>query len=253
MLVRDVYIDVGSAKTGSSRTEFTRMIEDCKSGKLNYLVMKSMSRFTRDMLDNTESTRLLKEAGVTIYFLLEDREIKRDTPEFEQTIAALSIQAENESRSANIKIGLRNGAESGKSKLYKRPCYGYKKDEDGNLVVDLYPATVVQQIYEWYLDGKSEAAIIEELAKMNIKTPQGKDKWCKRAIETILTNEKYTGNVAILKVRGNRGSFYVPNAHEAIISHEMFEKAQEEMVRRAKRKRREESFSSQYIRDLKNI
>ena len=88
---------------------------------------------------------------------------------------------------------------------------------------------------------------------MNIKTPQGKDKWCKRAIETILTNEKYTGNVAILQVRGNRGSCYGPNAREAIISHEMFEKAQEEMVRRAKRKRREESFSSQYIRDLKNI
>ena len=237
MIIRDIYIDVGSAKTGSNRREFSRLLRDCQARKVNYVIVKSMSRFGRDTLEINESIRLLKESGVIIYFLLEDKEIKRGTPEFDQTVRGSIIQSENEHRSANIRIGLRQRADDGTSGLYKKPCYGYKKDENGNLVPDIYQSTVVQYIFKLYLEGKSHAAIIEDLAANGIKTSQGKERWSKKAIETVLTNEKYTGNVVIMKSYGNRDRYCMHDAHEAIITQEMFDEVQEELHRRAKRKR----------------
>jgi DNA invertase Pin-like site-specific DNA recombinase len=155
------------------------------------------------------------------------------------SVRASIIQSENEHRSENIKIGLRQKAELGTSGLYSKPCYGYVKDESGNLVPDVYQSTVVQHIFQLYLEGKSEAAIIEELAERNIPTSRGKERWSKKAIETVLTNEKYTGKAVILKSDGNREAFCKLDAHEAIITHEVFDKVQEEMERRAKRKRKE--------------
>ena len=229
-------MDVGSAKTGSSRREFSRLLEDCQNRKVNYVVTKSMSRFGRDTVESVESIRLLQEAGVTIFFMLEDKEVAKDTPEFDLSVRAAIMQSENEHRSENIKIGLRQKAELGTSGLYSKPCYGYVKDENGNLVPKVYQATVVQHIFQLYLEGKSEAAIIEDLAERKIPTARGKERWSKKAIETILTNEKYTGNVRILKSDSIRASYLIKNAHEAIITQEVFDEVQEEMNKRAKRK-----------------
>ena len=240
MVVRDIYIDVGSAKTGSSRREFSRLLQDCQTRKVNYVITKSMSRFGRDTLESIESIRLLQEADVTIYFMMEDKEVSKDTSEFELSVRAAIMQSENEHRSANIKIGLRQKAELGTSGLYSKPCYGYKKDENGDLTLDIYQSTVVQLIFQLYMEGKSEAAIIEYLAERKILTSHGKDRWSKKAIETVLTNEKYTGNVAILKSKGNRIAYRMSNAHEAIITQEQFDKVQEEIRRRARRKRKSE-------------
>ena len=107
MLIRDIYIDVGTAKTGSSRREFARLLEDCKNRKVNYVLVKSMSRFGRDTVESIESIRLLQKAGVAIYFMVEEKEITKDTPEFDLSVRASIIQSENEHRSENIKIGLR--------------------------------------------------------------------------------------------------------------------------------------------------
>lgn len=239
MLVRDIYIDVGSAKTGSSRREFMRLLDDCKNQKVNYVITKSMSRFGRDTLESIKSIRMLQEAGVTIYFQEEKREITKGTPELELSVKAAVLQSENEHRSENIKIGLKQKAELGSSGLYSKPCYGYVKDENGHLVPDVYQATVVQHIFELYLQGKSEAAIIEDLAARKILTSRGKERWSKKAIETVLTNEKYTGNVVIMKSGGNHTRYRADNSHEAIITQEVFDKVQEEMKKRAKRKRKE--------------
>jgi DNA invertase Pin-like site-specific DNA recombinase len=238
MLIRDIYIDVGTAKTGSSRREFARLLEDCKNRKVNYVLVKSMSRFGRDTVESIESIRLLQKAGVAIYFMVEEKEITKDTPEFDLSVRASIIQSENEHRSENIKIGLRQKAELGTSGLYSKPCYGYVKGESGNLVPDVYQSTVVQHIFQLYLEGKSEAAIIEELAERNIPTSRGKERWSKKAIETILTNEKYTGNVKILKSGPNKECYLASNLHEAIITQKQFDEVQKELYRRAKRKRK---------------
>lgn len=107
-------------------------------------------------------------------------------------------QAENESRSENIKWGIKQRA-AGTSKLYDRKCYGCKHDEDGHLVIDEEKSKNVKLIFDLYLGGQSVIGIIKELEKRKILSPTGKIKWCKRTIDVMLSNEKYMGDVELLK------------------------------------------------------
>ncbi len=238
MNLRDIYIDVGSAKTGSTRYQFSRLLQDCKNKKITYVVVKNTSRFGRDTLESLESMRMLQEIGVPVYFFLERIEITKDTAELEQTIRAAIMQSENDSRRDNINLGLETKAVLGTNGLYRKKCYGYVKDEEGNLVPDLHQSAVVKHIFKLYLEGKSQAEIIEDLAEKEILTSHGKARWSKKAIETILTNEKYTGNVIILKSDPYKDSYLARNSHDAIITQEQFDEVQRELYRRAKRKRK---------------
>ncbi|SDX44179.1 Recombinase [Eubacterium barkeri] len=85
-------------------------------------------------------------------------------------------QAENESRSDNIKWGNKQRAANGTSKLYDRKCYGSTKDENSKLVILDEEANVVKMIFDWYLQGDSEGVIIKKLQQQNVKTSTGKDK-----------------------------------------------------------------------------
>ena len=84
--------------------------------------------------------------------------------------------------------------------LYKKPCYGYVKGEDGELVPNEAQAAIVVHIYDLYLSGQSFAGIIEVLADEGIPSPQGSERWSKKMIENVLTNLKYTGNVASISL-----------------------------------------------------
>ena len=95
-------------------------------------------------------------------------------------------------------MGIKNRIIAGTSKLYDRPCYGYRHDKNGKLEVIWQQALVVQKIYDYYLDGASVLQIIKLLSNEEIKSPTGKDTWSKKTIENILTNEKYIGNVILL-------------------------------------------------------
>ena len=85
--------------------------------------------------------------------------------------------------------------------------YGYNKGEDGNLEVNPEQAVVVERIYDLYLEGHSFISIVDKLAEDKVPSPQGKEKWSKRAIETVLSNMKYTGNVKILNNDPNGRSY----------------------------------------------
>lgn len=160
-------------------------------------------------------------------------------------------QAENESRSENIKWGIKQRAAQGTSKLYDRKCYGYKHDEDGHLVIDEETARNVELIYELYLSGQSVVGIIKELERRKIFSPTGKAKWCKRTIDVMLSNEKYTGDVKLLKFGKSEIHYLASGNNPAIISKEVFEAVQMEKVRRSnvikdgnERKRKSEKYSS---------
>jgi hypothetical protein len=142
-------------------------------------------------------------------------------------------QAENESRSDNIKWGIKQRAAQGTSKLYNRKCYGYKNDADGSLIIDDEEAKNVKLIFDLYLHGKSIIGIVKELERLGIKSPTGKEKWCKRTIDVMLSNEKYKGNVRLLD-DGKHESYYLSeNNNPAIISKEMFQAVQLEKQRRS--------------------
>ena len=142
-------------------------------------------------------------------------------------------QAENESRSENIKWGIKQRAASGTSKLYDRKCYGYKHDQDGHLVIDEEIAKNVKLIFDLYLRGQSVIGIIKELEKRKILSPTGKVKWCNRTIDVMLSNEKYTGDVELLKSGKSEVHYLASGNNPAIISKEVFEAVQIEKKRRS--------------------
>ena len=232
-LLADVYIDISSSKTGSLRKEFNRMLDDCTSHKLDIIFTKSISRFGRDTVETMEALSKLKSAGVRVIFEQEELDTANTDSDLMISIIESFAQAENESRSENIKWGIKQGAASGTSKLYDRKCYGYKHNEDGKLIIDEETAENVRLIYNQYLQGKSVIGIIRELEKRKIASPTGKEKWCKRTIDVMLSNEKYTGDVRLLKTGKSEIHYLATDNNPAIISKETFEAVQLERVRRS--------------------
>lgn len=232
-LLVDVYMDIASSKTGSSRKEFARMLDDCKSKKLEIIITKSISRFGRDTVETLEALRLLRDFGVRAIFEQENLDTADTDSELMISIVESFAQAENESRSDNIKWGLKQKAASGTSKLYDRKCYGYNHDEDGRIIINEDEATNVRKILKWYLEGKSILGIMKELEKQGIKSPTGKTKWPKRTIDVLMSNEKYTGNVRLFDSEKREVQYLSEDNHPAIISSETFQAVQMEKMRRS--------------------
>ncbi len=232
-LLVDVYTDIASSKTGSSRKEFNRMLEDCKSHDLEIIITKSISRFGRDTVEILDALNQLKLLGVRVIFEQEQLDTADTNSDLMISIIESIAQAENESRSDNIKWGIKQRAAQGTSKLYNRKCYGYINDADGNLAIDDEKAKNVKLIFDLYLRGKSILGIVSELERLGIKSPTGKDKWCKRTIDVMLSNEKYKGNVRLLD-NGKHESYYLSeNNNPAILSKETFQAVQIEKQRRS--------------------
>ena len=231
--VADIFLDVASAKVGSSRNEFNRMIDECEKGNLDIILTKSVSRFGRDTKEGLEAIRKLKACGTRIIF--EADKIDTETVDDELLISVVQAcsQAENDWRSENIRFGLKHRAEDGTSGLYSRACYGYKKDKHGMLIIDEEQAKVVRAIFDWYLEGLSVVGIIERLKSRGVKSPKGKDSWSKRAVESTLTRRKYTGDVAIADSGGSDRQYLYSDHHSGIISKEKFEAVELEMAARS--------------------
>lgn len=232
-LLSDVYMDIATSKTGSSRKEFNRMLEDCKSHKLEIVITKDVSRFGRDTVEVLDAFNQLKALDVRVIF--EGNSLDTANTDSDLMVAVIEsiAQAENESRSENIRWGIKQRAAQGTSKLYDRKCYGYKHDENGHLVIDEEKAKNVKLIYDLYLSGQSVVGIINELEKRKILSPKGKENWNKRSIEWILSNEKYTGDVELLKSGKSEVHYLASGSHPAIISKEVFEAVQMEKGRRS--------------------
>lgn len=232
-LLSDVYMDISTSKTGSSRKEFNRMLDNCTSHKLDIIFTKSISRFGRDTVETIETLNKLKNAGVRVIFEQEELDTANTDSELMSSIIESFAQAENESRSENIKWGIKQGAASGTSKLYDRKCYGYKHNKDGKLIIDERTAENVKIIFDLYLNGQSVLGIIKELEKRKILSPTGKEKWCKRTIDVMLSNEKYTGDVRLLKSGRSEVHYLASDNNPVIISKEIFETVQIEKARRS--------------------
>ena len=232
-LLSDVYMDIATSKTGSSRKEFNRMLADCKSHKLEIVITKDVSRFGRDTVEVLDAFNQLKALNVRVIF--EGNSLDTANTDSDLMVAVMEsiAQAENESRSENIRWGIKQRAAQGTSKFYDRKCYGFKHDKDGHLVIDEENAKNVKLIFNLYLSGQSVVGIIKELEKRKILSPTGKAKWCKSTIDVMLSNEKYTGDVELLKSGKSEVHYLASGNNPAIISKEMFEAVQIEKKRRS--------------------
>lgn len=196
-------------------------------------MVKSISRLGRDTVEVLDAINTLREPKVRIIF----KQDELDTLTVGSSLLILTIEActqdEHETRSDNIKWGIKQRASNGRLGFYCRKCDGYDKDENADLVINKEQAKVVRLIFDLYLDGKSILGIVKELKDRNIKSTSGKDNWPKRLLEEILSNEKYIG-ISVVNVGGEEGQIYkLKNFHPVIISKEMFDAVQEEKYKRS--------------------
>ena len=170
------------------------------------------------------------------------RSLNSFQPDFElyYSIYAAVAQSEQESARDNVAVAIRQKVKDGTSSLYSRTCYGYKKDENGDFVIVPEEAKTVKLIYDLYLEGNSIVAIRRELEKRSIPFPTGKKGWCARAIDTLLSNEKYRGNstatapLTSYETKSTQRSRYLYSKHHiAIIDDAQFEAVAEEKKRRS--------------------
>ncbi len=241
-----IFADKGITGTSvKKRDEFNKMIRLCKQGKVDMIICKSISRFSRNTVDCLKYTRMLKELGVDVYF--EEQGIHSTHPgaEFYITIYGSIAQSESENISANIKWGKAQSAKEGKVSFQYKNFLGYRRGADGQPEIDPEEAMVIRLIYDQFLAGDSYGKIAELLEKEGIKSPKGKAKWSRSTIQSILTNEKYKGDAIINKTyvtdciskkikinNGERPKYYVENNHPAIIPSATFGRVQEEIARR---------------------
>lgn len=143
-----------------------------------------------------------------------------------------------------IKGGIREGFRDGTSKLADRPCYGYRKLDDGRLTINKAEAKTVRWIFERYLSGDSLGKIADGLAAQGIPSPTGNAKWNRQAIDKLLSNEKYAGCALLQKTitedgkqirnDGSISQFLYQHDNPSIISMETFKAVREEKLRRSK-------------------
>ena len=241
-----IYADEGISGTSTKKREqFNRMIEDCKTGKIELIITKSISRFARNTLDCLKYVRQLKELGVEIYF--EKENIRTLDNQGETLLTILSSLAQDESRaiSENSTWGIRRRFEQGKLQINHTKFLGYDKDKSGNLIVNEKQAKIVRRIYKEFMDGKGANRIARDLESGGVANWNGKAKWYESSIRKMLTNEKYKGDALLQKTytvdflskkradnNGQVPQYYVEDSHPAIIDKEMWEAVQLEMERR---------------------
>ncbi|SDN03768.1 recombinase family protein [Acetanaerobacterium elongatum] len=245
MEVADIFIDVARGSNAVDRQEFQRMIKSAHDGKIEYVVTKAVSRLGRSTEDVLIAIRALQEYGVEVYF--EDQKFGSLNPEAELMISLYCgvAEGENKSHSDNVRWGLKRHAENGTSKLYNKPCYGYRQNDDGDLEIVENEAAVVRRVYAMYLSGMSIVKIKAALEEDGIPSPTGKDRWSKHTLEFMLTNTKYYGTAVIFKTHtpeykakrkvndGEVSSYAAEGNNEPIIPEEMFNRVQEERTRRS--------------------
>lgn len=244
--IYDIYIDIMSGSKAEERSEYQRMLDDCRNKKLDIVITKSISRLGRDTVEVLNTIRLFQSCGVELIFEQEGVNTKNTDGELLISLLAGYAQAENESRSDNIRWGIHKRAADGTSGLYRRRCYGYISSDEKRLEIVPEEADVVRFIFNEYLNGASTVKIQSMLKERGILSPSRRTEWCKRTIDQILCNEKYCGRVILIKtVRlsetnakrvsndGQEKSYMSVDNHPPIISVEDFDRVQEEKHRRS--------------------
>lgn len=194
-----IYTDQASGRHNLKMRDFQRMMEDCRNGHIDLILVKSISRMGRNTVQFLQSCTELNQLGVDVYFEVERLYIHDPKAVRLLTIYASVYQNESESKSDLVRWGICTRFANGTSALANRPCYGYRQNEDGLLVLVPEEAEIVQLIYRWHQHGVSLRKIASALKEMGVQSPRGNPAWSIETIRKILNNEKYNGNVLLQK------------------------------------------------------
>ena len=235
----EFYADEGITGTrADKREDFQRLMRDCRAGRIDRILVKSISRFARNSADCIEAVRELQTLGISVIF--EKEQINTGNLSNEMFLSMMSAFAQEESIS--ISQNMRKGAvmrmKNGTFRLSQIP-YGYRYDAQGVLIIHPEEAEIVRWIYQNFLSGKGIQTISRELEAKQIPKLRGEPVWSKHGVLYILTNERYAGNELFRKSyrtesipfkkidnHGEKSQFYAEDTHEPIVSRETFEKVQ---------------------------
>ena len=252
-----IYADEGISGTQTKkREEFMKMIRDCEDGKIDFIITKSISRFARNTQDCLTYSRKLKNLGIGIKFEKENINTMDGTGELLFTILSSLAQDESRSISENCRWGIRAQYKAGIYHIDTGNFYGYDKDKNGKLIVNLEEAKVVKWLYESFLEGNDPSVLARILNEQGIPSCKNKS-WVGSTIKSMLRNEKHKGDAILQKTfisdfltntktknEGHLPQYYITDDHEPIVSREIWDAANLELDRR-----------EQYIKEygLKNM
>lgn len=240
----DIYADEGISGTQiEKRDEFQRMLSDCRAGKINRILVKSVSRFARNTMELIETTRELKELGVVVVFEEQGFNTGDLLGEMQLAMAGMAAQEESISIGNNLRWSIRKRMENG-TFVGTKTCYGYKL-QNGILTVDEREAAVVRSIFEMYLSGVGKSAIADQLNRNHTPARYGKG-WTEAGVRYILGNERYIGDALLqkyyvkdtlhhtkLRNRGELPQYYCRNQHAPIIDRQVFDKAGRQLKKKS--------------------
>ena len=187
----EIYADEGITGTSAKkRKDFQRMLSDCRKGRIDKILVKSISRFARNTKECLEITRELKAMGISVFFEEHNIDTRMVTSEMLTAILASCAQAESESISKNMKWGIHKRMEAGTYVASSVP-FGYRW-VDGTLVIHREEAQYVKYIFSEYLSGRNTDDIAMELRSLSETVSVLRAwKWSYQAIVQMLKNEKY--------------------------------------------------------------
>ena len=195
-----IFADKGITGTSAKKREdFMRMIRHCRQKKIDVILTKSVSRFSRNTVDCLYYIRALKQLGIAVIFEKENINSLEEDSELRITLSGAFAQSESESISANVTWGKRRAMEAGKVSIQYKKLYGYRKGGDGQPEIIPEQAEVVRWLYERYLTGASLRMIKDELEQQGVKCFEDSPEWTIYRIRSILQNEKYCGDVLMQK------------------------------------------------------
>lgn len=231
-----IYADEGISGTSlQHRDQFKLMIEDCKQGKIDLIVTKSVSRFARNVVDCIGYVRELLALPHPVGVFFETERLNTFDPKSEMVLSFMATLAQEESHTkseimnASIEMRFRRG-------IFLTPILlGYDHDEDGNLVINEEESKIVKLIFMMYLNGCTCQEIADTLTELGCMTKKGNTVWSPGSILQILQNERHCGDVLAHKTytpnylnhkskknMQNRPQYRKRNHHEAIISRDDF-------------------------------
>lgn len=236
----DIYADQGITGTSiDKREDFQRMMEDCRGGKIDRILVKSSSRFARNTKESLEAVRELAALGVSVYFEEQNIDTAQVSGEVLIAMFAALAQRESEAISERMRWSYQVRMQSGKF-IPSSTAYGYRLNGNQTEIVP-EEAEIIRKIFADYLAGKGIQSIADDLNRLNIplRSTSKTQHWRCSTIEYILSNERYIGDSLWQKTyqiqtlprkpkknKGEKIQYFLEQTHPAIIDRETFQKAQ---------------------------
>ncbi len=238
-----VYYDFATSGFKEMRPGLQKMLSDARSGKIDLILTKSVSRFARNTNIILKATRELRELNVGIFFELQNIHTLSGEGELMLSIIAAFAQAESESVSIGAKMVYQRKYEQGIPVQYLERSFGYKKNQYGEFEPKKHESVWVKKIYEMAAAGYTPAAIKRYLNENDVKTVEGVA-WLDSTVFRLLQNEIYKGDYImhkhyvneerkLVKNRGQVDSWYIQEDHKGIVSPELWQKAQDALKRKS--------------------